>query len=91
MSSFIYLHIHIYRMLLDKAKYEFKSRHDVLHNDDQDRSDRYLTLMVSGEVSVIRTLDDEEIGRGACVCVCVCPSSRSSLMRRLSEVIFVYV
>ena len=91
--TFLYILVHINRMLLHKAKYEFKSRHEVLHNDDQDRSNRYLTLMVAGEVSVIRTLDDEEIGRGVCVCVCVCvcPSSRSSMMRRFSEVIFVQV
>ena len=58
------------RLLLAHARLEMKDAGDLLHNDGNVSEHRYLTLVLSGDVSVTRTLDDVEIGRGKCAVGC---------------------
>ena len=57
------------RSLLEHVKMEDKPENEVLFNNNH-YDERYLTLVLKGEISVIRTLDDVEIGRGKCTVGC---------------------
>lgn len=57
------------RLLLEHAKMEVKVEDEVLFNNKH-YDERYLTLVIKGEIEVIRTLDDVEIGRGKCTVGC---------------------
>jgi hypothetical protein len=57
------------RMLLPQTRRETKRNKEILFNDINDDR-RHLTLVLSGEVLVIRTLDDVEIMRGKCSVGC---------------------
>lgn len=55
------------RLLLVNARREKRAPSELLHNDNNvDDFRKYLTVIVEGEVLVIRTLDEDEIGRGKC-------------------------
>ena len=65
-----YINEELGRLLLTHARSETKKANDVLHNDGNVADHRYLTLVLAGEVLVVRTLDDVEIGRGKCSVGC---------------------
>jgi len=54
------------RILLRNSRRETKAHNEVLHNDNFDYDRKFLTVIIEGEVTVIRTLDEDEIGRGKC-------------------------
>ncbi len=54
------------RFLLVNARREDRPPGDVLHNDNNTADHRYLTVIIKGEVLVVRTLDEDEISRGKC-------------------------
>lgn len=56
-------------MLLVNSRLETKSTNDVLFNQS-DAEHKFLTLVISGDINVTRTLDDVEIGRGKCTVGC---------------------
>ena len=57
------------RLLLVGSRREYQDEKDVLFDNHRPNC-KYLTLVLSGEVTVIRTLDDVEIGRGKCSVGC---------------------
>ena len=65
-----YINEELGRLLLTHARSETKKAGDVLHNDGNVADHRYLTLVLTGEVLVVRTLDDVEIGRSKCSVGC---------------------
>ena len=54
------------RQLLVNARRETKAAKEKLHDDNSTDEHRYLTVIVEGEVLVVRTLDEDEISRGKC-------------------------
>jgi hypothetical protein len=55
------------RQLLFNARRESKAPKETLHNDNNVEDFRkYLTVIIEGEVLVVRTLDEDEISRGKC-------------------------
>ena len=58
------------RGLLPNSRRETKNVGDVLHNDNNTADHKFLTLIIKGEVLVLRTLDEDEIGRGKCTVGC---------------------
>jgi hypothetical protein len=57
-------------ILMSHAKCEKKRKGDLLHNDLNVSDHRYFVVVLQGEVSVSRTLDDIEIGTGICSVGC---------------------
>jgi hypothetical protein len=62
--------------LLVDSRREKKEENENLFNDN-DADCRHLILVLSGEVTVIRTLDDVEVGRGKCSVGCYFGAFRS--------------
>ncbi len=60
---------HHAKILLPHARLENKKENEILLNNNE-HDDKYFTLVISGEIAVIRTLDDVEIGRGKCTVCC---------------------
>jgi len=58
------------RHLLFNARREKKSANELLHDDNNRAEHKYLTVIISGDILVIRTLDEDEIGRGKCTVGC---------------------
>ena len=50
-----YINEELGRLLLTHARSETKKANDVLHNDGNIADHRYLTLVLAGEVLVVRT------------------------------------
>jgi ferredoxin len=82
---------HDAKILLPHARLESKKENDILLNNNE-QDEKYFTLVISGEIAVIRTLDDVEIGRGKCTVCCyqcaTCNTSIFNFMLSLFETIF---
>ena len=53
-------------MLLHHSRRETRAPKETLHNDNANDERKFLTIVLDGEVLVLRTLDEDEIGRGKC-------------------------
>ena len=58
------------RKLVVGARRDRKKEGESMHDNNAAADHRFLTLVIKGEVLVIRTLDDVEIGRGKCTVSC---------------------
>ena len=54
------------RALLVHARRETKLAGERMHHDNEVDDHKYLSVIISGEVLVIRTLDEDELSRGKC-------------------------
>ena len=57
-------------LLGENSRCEKKKNKDLLHDDSKWADQKFLTLVIAGEVLVVRTLDEEEIGMGKCSVGC---------------------
>jgi len=58
------------RQLLVHARREKRGTNEVLHDNNNVAEHKFLTVVIGGDVLVIRTLDEDEIGRGKCTVGC---------------------
>ena len=57
------------RLLLPQSRLESKLDNEVLFNNNE-HDQKYFILVISGEITIIRTVDDVEVARGKCTVYC---------------------
>lgn len=59
-------HLTTLQVLLHHSRRETRAPKETLHNENAIDERKFLTIVLEGEVLVVRTLDEDEIGRGKC-------------------------